>query len=367
MTIHFPGIAPVEEHPSKRAVIASGALRYLPGIGLAACVTALAGGLSWVLAEVFSLFFVHPWTPPIMALSLVVGLLAHRRFYSDRSALGLALCSTTVLRTLVALLGLRIALTDLAELGVELAVEIMLAMALTLTATIFLARRFSCSPAVGAMMGAANAVCGAAATLAAASALPRNACKQESVVLTVVLANAISTTAMLLYPLIGSAAGLSPNQIGVFIGASIQDVPQVVGAGLAMPAEAGNAAIAVKMFRVLMLLPVMMAIAWWVGEVSTPNGTRLPKIPRFAIGFLAVCAVNSAILAIPALSEIYDPVRAFLVEAVGWGLLVAISAVGLQTSLSGLKSQGLRPVGLFLTAALLMLAASLLLAARSAP
>ena len=367
MTMLPSEVAPAEECPPERASAARGALGYWPGIGLAASVTALAGVISWAISELSLLLAAYAWAPPVMALSLMIGLLAHRYVCTPFFSPGLALCSTTILRTLVALLGLRIALSDLAQLGVELAVEIMLAMAFTIAATIFLARRFSCSPAVGAMMGAANAVCGAAATLATATALSSRICKPESVVLSVVLANAVSTTAMILYPLIGSLLGLSPLQVGVLVGASIQDVAQVVGAGLGLPAEAGNAAIAVKMFRVLMLLPVILTIAWWVGESSTTGRSRLPQVPRFAIGFLAVCGLNSVVLAIPALAETYAPLRAFLVEATGWGLLVAISAVGLQTSFSGLKAQGLRPVGLFLSAALLMLGASLLLAARSAP
>lgn len=352
-------------HALYAAISTGTAARYLPGILLASAVTLLASVVGTGLAATSTALLGRPAPPPIMALALLTGLLAHGAVDKSRFAPGLALCSTTVLRALVALIGLRVALGDLVQLGLELAVEIVLAMGLTLATGVFLARRFGASPAVGAIMGAANAICGQAATLAAASALPKGACSREGVVLTIVLSSTVSTMAMVLYPLLGSALGLSPLQVGVLVGASVQDVPQVVGAALALPVEAGNAAVTIKMFRVLMLLPAVAAIAWWFG--SAAHGARLPKVPRFAVGFLVVSLLNSMLLVTPGLAHAYAPLRGFLIEATGWGLVVAISAVGLETSLAGLKAQGLRPVALFLSASLAMLTASLLIAAGSGP
>jgi uncharacterized integral membrane protein (TIGR00698 family) len=355
----------VHAHPSWAAPGVVAVARYLPGIALASGVTLLAGLISMSFGVTSAVAFGHAISLPIMALALLIGIAGHETVPKARFGPGLSLCSTTMLRALVSLIGLRVALGDLVHLGVELAAEIAAAMALTLTATIFLARHFAASPQVGAIMGAANAICGAAATLAAASALPSGACKRESIVLTIVLASTVSTAAMVLYPLIGSAIGLSPLQVGVLVGAAIGDVPQVVGAALSMPLEAGNAAITVKMFRVLMLLPAVAAITWWFAGSAT-RGSSLPKVPRFAIGFLVVSLLNSVILAIPGVAAAYAPVRAALIEATGWGLIIAISAVGLETSLAGLKAQGWRPVALFLTASAIVLAASLLIAAGSA-
>jgi len=339
--------------------------KYLPGVGLAGAVTLLATMVAAGFSAISAALLGQPVAPPIMALALLLGLLAHAAVDQTRFGPGLALCSTTVLRALVALIGLRVALSDLVHLGLELAMEILLAMGVTLATAIFVARRFAASPGVGAIMGAANAICGQAATLAAASALPKGSCSRESIVLTIVLSSTISTTAMVVYPLLGASLGLSPLQVGVLVGASVQDVPQVVGAALGLPLDAGNAAITVKMFRVLMLLPAVAAIAWWFA--GTARGASLPKVPRFAVGFLVVSVVNSMILVIPGLAQAYAPLRDVLIEATGWGLVVGISAVGLETSLAGLKAQGLRPVAIFLSASLTMLGASLLIAAGSGP
>jgi uncharacterized integral membrane protein (TIGR00698 family) len=350
-----------------QAAAAIRAAHYLPGLALAAAVTLLASLVSLALGAASAALFGREAAPPIMALSLLIGIAVHERVSKPRFGPGLNLCSTTVLRALVSLIGLRVALGDLVHLGLELAAEIALAMTLTLATTICLARRFGSSREIGAIMGAANAICGAAATLAAANALPRGSCNRESIVLSIVLASTVSTIAMVLYPVLGSAIGFSPLQVGVLIGASVQDVPQVVGAALAMPVEAGNAAISVKMFRVLMLLPAVAAITWWFASPALSGSGRLPQVPRFAIGFLVVSGVNSMLLATPAVAAAYAPLRALLIEATGWGLIVAISAVGLETSLSGLKAQGWRTAALFLTASVVMLGASLLIAAGSTP
>jgi uncharacterized integral membrane protein (TIGR00698 family) len=354
----------VENHPLWATPVSAAVARYLPGFLLASAVTVLASLISMSFGAVSAGAFGHGVSLPIMALALLIGIAVHETIPKARYGPGLSVCSTTMLRALVSLIGLRVALGDLVHLGIELAAEIAAAMAITLAATIFLARYFSASPQVGAIMGAANAICGAAATLAAASALPNGTYKRESIVLTIVLASTVSTAAMVLYPLIGSALGLSPLQVGVLVGAAIGDVPQVVGAALSLPLEAGNAAITVKMFRVLMLLPAVAAITWWFAG-STTRGSGLPKVPRFAIGFLLISLLNSLVLAIPGMAAAYAPLRAVLIEATGWGLIVAISAVGLETSLAGLKAQGWKPVALFVTAATIVLGASLLIAARS--
>ncbi len=326
------------------------AASYAPGILLALAVAAAGGLAAWVIDLLSKAVFGAAWSPPVMALTLLIGLSVHALAWRPRCAAGLGFCGSSMLRMLVAMLGLRVTAGDLVGLGLDVAVAVGLIMSITILGTIWLAGRLSCTPLVGVMMGSANAVCGAAATLATSSALPSFPGKQANILLTVVLANAVSTAAMLLYPLAGTLCGLTPMQIGVLVGASIQDVAQVVGAGLALPPEAGNAAIAVKMFRVLMLVPVVVVTAWWFAPEACEGQARRPMVPRFAIGFVALCALNSVLTAIPVVADVYAPVRTLLIEATGWGLLVAIAALGLQTPLSGMTALGVRPVALFLAA-----------------
>jgi uncharacterized integral membrane protein (TIGR00698 family) len=224
---------------------------------------------------------------------------------------------------------------------------------------IWLAKQLGCSDGYGALSGAANAVCGASATIATSTVLPDYKGKEADVVFTVVMANAISTIVMLAYPPLCQVLGLTPRQTGVMLGATVHDMAQVVGAGYAVSDAVGDAAVVVKMFRVLLLLPVVVAIGWWFHrrEVKRSGGKAVaaPAVPGFAVAFLALCIVNSTLLAIPVLKPVYLPVKQLLSQVSSWGLLVAIGALGLGTSFASLLKVDWRQLAVFLAATVLIL------------
>ena len=86
----------------------------------------------------------------------------------------------------------------------------------------------------GLLSGGATAICGASAALALAAALPAHPLKERATLFTVVGVSALSTLAMIVYPMIAHALGLDSRAAGVFLGATIHDVAQVVGAGYSM-------------------------------------------------------------------------------------------------------------------------------------
>ena len=102
------------------------------------------------------------------------------------------------------------------------------------------------------------AICGASAALALAAALPAHPQKERATLFTVVSVSALSTLAMIVYPMIAQALGLDARAAGIFLGATIHDVAQVVGAGYAMSQQTGDVATFVKLLRVAMLLPVIV-------------------------------------------------------------------------------------------------------------
>jgi uncharacterized membrane protein YadS len=152
--------------------------------------------------------------------------------------------------------------------------------------------------------------------------------------------NALSTAAMVLYPLICVWIGFDQQETGVMLGATIHDVAQVVGAGFAVSEPTGNAAVIVKLFRVLLLLPIVFAVGWWFARASVASAVTKIPVPVFALMFLALCAVNSVAPTIPAIAPAYVEIKPLLVEASTWGLLIAISALGLGTSLADISARG---------------------------
>jgi uncharacterized membrane protein YadS len=154
--------------------------------------------------------------------------------------------------------------------------------------------------------------------------------------------NALATLALVIFPPLCALLGFDPQTTGVMLGGTIHDVAQVVGAGYAVSEPVGNAAVIVKLFRVFLLLPVVLGIGWhFTSRGAEPGEAKVP-MPIFAFVFLAFCLVNSAVPLMPALMPLYGPTRALLIDFSTWGLLIAIGALGLGTSVSGIAALGWR-------------------------
>ncbi len=302
-------------------------------------------------------------TIPAMVLALIVGIVLNPVAVRPSFQSGLSFCAKQLLRWSVALLGLRISLGDIAALGASTAVVVIVSMAITIVAGFVLARALGLSATFGALAGAGTAVCGASATLATATVLPSYRGKDADVVFVVIAVNALATIAMVVYPPLAAAFGFDAHTTGILLGATIHDVAQVVGAGYAVSDTVGNAAVIVKLFRVFLLLPVVLAIGWRFAGASA-NAARVP-LPVFAFVFLALCVLNSALPASP-LAPLYSPAKDWLINASTGGLLIAISALGLSTSFSSIASLGWRHMVAVIgtTGVILIVVASALLGLR---
>jgi uncharacterized integral membrane protein (TIGR00698 family) len=322
--------------PSVSKSASGGGLRaILPGVALATLVALVAILSAPLVARVFPV----PATVVALLIGIALNPLARRPWF----AAGLDFCLKTILRWAVALLGLRIALGEIAALGWSVAMLVVVSMAATVAAGFLLARAFGQSAAYGALAGAGTAVCGASATLATSIMLPDYKGKEADVAFVVVAVNALSTVAMVTYPLLCTFLGLDPTLTGVMLGATIHDVAQVVGAGYPVSEATGNAAVIVKLFRVFLLFPVVLVIGWSFARPAASAAARIP-IPTFALVFVALCIVNSVVPEFSALAGAYALVKAPLIEASSYGLMIAIGALGLGTSLTAIVALGWRHV-----------------------
>ncbi|MCA3626773.1 MAG: putative sulfate exporter family transporter [Methylobacterium sp.] len=291
---------------------------------------------------------------PDMVIALVIGILLFPISQKPIFQPGVTYAVKTLLRYAIALLGLRIAAGDIALLGWGTAAMIVVVMVLTLLSGLWLAKLLGRDAGLGALAGAANAVCGASATLATATVVPDYKNKSADIAFTVVMANAISTLVMLAYPPLCRWLGLSDHETGIMLGLTIQDMAQVVGAAYAVSEPVGNTAVIVKLFRVLLLLPMVLLVGWYfTRQGGTAGGAKVP-VPGFAFVFIALAALNSVLPATP-IAEAYLPVKALLVEASRWGMLIAIAALGLGTSLGALLSIGWRHGAVFCGAGIVIL------------
>jgi uncharacterized integral membrane protein (TIGR00698 family) len=341
--------------PAPRGRFPTLAHQLAPGVAISAAVAVAAALLEPLLAAVLKGGFGWSQKIPAIVIALVIGMALHR--VASRPALqpGITWCVKKLLRIAIGLLGLRIAFADIFGLGLGVALLVVVSMAVTVVAGFGLARLFGRDEGYGALAGAATAVCGASATLATTTALPDYKNKEADTVFTVIAANAVSTVVMVLYPPLCLWLGLTSLETGILLGATIHDMAQVVGAGYAVSEPVGNAAVIVKLFRVFLLLPVVLIIGWWFTRAGGEGKAKVP-VPVFALVFLALAAVNSVVPSIPGLAPIYAPVKAALGLASTWGLLIAIGALGLGTSLTAILAIGWRHVAVFFGTTLVILA-----------
>jgi uncharacterized integral membrane protein (TIGR00698 family) len=192
----------------------------------------------------------------------------------------------------------------------------------------------------GVLTGGATAICGASAALALSAALPAHPLKDRATLFTVIGVSALSTLAMVLYPMLTNALGMPPQQAGMFLGATIHDVAQVVGAGYSLSTQAGDTATLVKLMRVAMLLPVILAATLLTRRVgAAEGGERPPLLPWFAVAFALLVALNSTGWVPKALNTAGSDVSR-------WCLVAAIAGIGMKTHLKELATVGLKPVAL---------------------
>jgi uncharacterized integral membrane protein (TIGR00698 family) len=329
--------------------------RLGPGIALSVAVALVSYLAEPFVAQAIRTATGFSYKLPAIVIALIIGIALNG--FAQRPAFepGMTWCVKKLLRIAIGLLGVRIALSDIVDLGLSTALLVVVAMTATVASGIGLSRLFRVGDGYGALAGAANAVCGASATLATATVVPHYPQKGADVAFTVVAANAVSTLVMIAYPPLCLLLGLDPQTTGVMLGATIHDMAQVVGAGYAVSEPVGNTAVIVKLFRVFLLLPAVLAIGWWFTRKGAEHGEAKVPLPVFALAFLGLCVVNSVAPFVPGLAPVYAPVKAAAIEASTWGLLVAIAALGLGTSLSSLLRIGWRHIAVFTGSTLVIL------------
>jgi uncharacterized integral membrane protein (TIGR00698 family) len=186
--------------------------------------------------------------------------------------------------------------------------------------------------------------------------LPRHAQSDRDTTFTVIGVTALSTIAMVIYPLISHALGFTDRHAGIFLGATIHDVAQVIGAGFSVSPEAGETATVVKLLRVAMLLPVIIVLSIMLrrgqapsAEIGASTGTskRPPLLPWFALAFGLLVVINSLVVIPKGVSGFFSEVSRFL-------LVTAIAAIGMKTQLKELTVLGWRPVILIVSETLFL-------------
>ncbi len=339
-------------------------MNVLPGL-LLALVLAFAGQY---LSEFIGIDLMGLPKSPISAImmAIILGIII-RNTFSLPAALqpGIRFGLVRVLRAGIVLLGIRLSLSEAGAIGLQALPVIIGAVAAALLIVTFLARRLGLSGKLGTLIAVGTSICGATAIVATA---PTIAAKDDEVSYAVACVTLFGVVAMLAYPFIGHwFFDGDAFRSGLFLGTSVHETAQVAGAGLVYQQyysdpEALNVATVTKLVRnlgMLLIIPLMSVLY----HRNHSDGTEAPKwytmIPLFVIGF----ALMSLIRTIGDLGDrpfgFLDPeqwkmIVSYTKKTAELFLAIAMAAVGLGTSIKGLRDIGLRPLGAGLVAAVLV-------------
>ncbi|MGV7216034.1 YeiH family protein [Bradyrhizobium sp. UFLA05-112] len=277
------------------------------------------------------------YNAPVMLCALLLGMAFHFLHEEGRCIAGIEFSSKSLLRIGVGLLGARITVAQIADLGIGSMLIVAIGVISTIAFGVAVARLLGLRPMFGLLSGGSVAICGASAALAVGLTLPEHEDNERDTILTVIVVTALSTVAMILYPVLVETIGLDEGQAGIFLGGTIHDVAQVVGAGYTISPAAGDVATYVKLLRVAMLLPIVIALPLLFRGGATRASSRKTAFPFFLVGFASLVVLRSGGLVPGAVVDLANDVSR-------WCLVAAIAALGMKTSFKQVFAAGWRPV-----------------------
>jgi uncharacterized integral membrane protein (TIGR00698 family) len=302
-------------------------LRFLPGLAL----TLGIAGTATLLHGLPGLSFLSP-----MILAATIGIALRNVLGVDqRLSPGIGFSMRLPLRTAIVLLGLQLTISQLASMGAEAFLVVTLSLVGTFAFMLAAGRSIGVESGLVFLLATGTSICGAAA-IVAANAVVR--AKDGDVFYALGCITLFGTAAMFAYPPLGAVIGLGPAAFGVWSGASIHEVAQVVGAAFQYGQASGEVGTIAKLTRVLMLAPVVLLLPFLVARASAGAASEVKvPIPWFVFAFIAMIGVNSLLFLPSAMTTILAQVTVFL-------LAVALAAMGLETDFRVLSSQGIRPL-----------------------
>lgn len=316
----------------------------LPGLLLTFTIAATA----FVLRHVPGLAGFSP-----MILAVLIGILVRNTVgYPAAAQPGIAISIRRVLRFAIVLLGMQLTVSQVMALGINGALIVTASLSATFAFTVVMASAIGVDRKLAFLIGAGTSVCGASAVVATNAVA---GAQQDDVTYAIASVTVLGTVAMFVYPPLATMMALNPHDYGLWTGASIHEIAQVVAASFQYGHYAGEFGTLAKLSRVILLAPLVLSLGFFVMRSSGPGRpTAHPPVPWFVFGFLAIIGINS-------LLDLSENLRASLMVCTSFLLSVALAAMGLETQINRIRAKGLRPFLLAMSATLFISMFSLLL------
>lgn len=314
----------------------------LPGVAL----TAIIAGAAIALRHLPGLGVFSP-----MILSIVMGIALHNLVGTPaRAKEGVVFSMRKLLRLAIILLGLQLTVGQVIGVGARGIAIIAIGLVSTFSFTVWLGARLGVERKLAELIAAGTSICGASAVIATNSVTQAH---DEDVAYAVACVTVFGSLFMFTYPLLPALLHLSAHDYGLWAGASIHEIAQVVAAAFQDGRDAGEFGTIAKLSRVMMLAPMVIALGVMARRRSGRKSAPAP-MPWFVLGFVALAILNS-VVTVPA------EVKAPIATVTTFLLSMALAAMGLETDVRKLKAKGLRPLILGAVASLFIASFTLVL------
>ena len=302
----------------------------LPGLLLTGAIACLAFALRTIPG-------VSTFSP--MILAIVIGMAFHNIIGTPyRAKAGITFSLKRLLRLAIILLGLQLTASQVAEVGAAGVGIIVATLISTFVFTKWLARMIGVERKLAELIAAGTSICGASAVIATNTVTEA---PDEDVAYAVACVTVFGSISMFLYPALPALLHLDPHAYGLWAGASIHEIAQVVAATFQDGRQAGEFGTISKLSRVMLLAPMVITLGVYSARRTAAHAhghvRKKPPMPWFVLGFVALVALNS-VITIPAAP------KGWIVQLTTFLLSVSLAAMGLETDIRKLKAKGLAPL-----------------------
>ena len=274
-------------------------------------------------------------SPLIIAVAL--GIIAGNTTEMPFVRPGMRFAASRLLRIGVILIGLRVALSDLAAIGLPGLIVVLLVVTVTFFGAQWVGEKMGVSPNLSLLIGTGYSICGVSAVAAMSGVVTADEEESAYAIGLVTLAGSLS---ILILPLLGTLFGMTTIEFGTWVGGAVHDVAQTVATASSQGDEALTSAIVVKLTRVALLAPLVVGVALARrNQRSNPATVRPPLVPLFVAGFLVMVLIRSSGL-------IPDPWLEPIQQTERFLFTVSMVGVGFGVDLRRLAKLGGRPLAL---------------------
>ncbi|MGK7940869.1 MAG: YeiH family protein [Crocosphaera sp.] len=246
---------------------------------------------------------------------------------------GITFSLKRILRLSIILLGLRLSLPQVIEVGPNGLIIVFVTLVSTFIFTCWLGQKLGVNKRLTKLIAAGTSICGASAIVATNGVVES---KDEEVAYAVAIVTIFGTFSMLLYPLFPIIFGVTSQEFGIWCGVSIHETAQVIAAAFQGGEMSGELATIAKLSRVIFLVPIVLTLGLLSNKKTHNNQLNKLPIPWFVLGFIALMLLNS-------LNIFPEPLKNSVVTVNHFLLAISMAGMGLKTSLFDIKKTGIKP------------------------